>query len=215
MDRYKASSLRSYNDRLPERYDDRLLARVFPVGVMDEFVLAELRGELPSLRILDVGCATGRLLGRLAAAGGRQLAGSDLAPRIIEVARAKLATTCGEVELQSADAETALPWPSSRFDAVTLTGVLHHFSRPAAALAEIRRVLRPDGRLILVDPCFLVPLRLIFNLALRIHPHEGDYRFYSAAAAGRLLEQGGFEVLERLRLNWCFYGIVGMKMGHA
>ncbi|MFH1311968.1 MAG: class I SAM-dependent methyltransferase [Candidatus Eisenbacteria bacterium] len=210
-DRYKASSFEAYNVKLPERYDTSLAVRFLRVSVMDDFVLDELDSEVASLGILDVGCATGRLLNRLAAAGARTLAGSDLAPRILEVARAKMMDRGVEADLRSADAEGSLPWSTDSFDVVTLTGVLHHFFRPRRALAEIRRVLRPGGRLIVCDACFFSPVREIFNLCLRVQPHEGDYHFYAVQQAGDLLTECRWDVVSCQRLGWWSYGVVGVN----
>lgn len=207
-DRYKASSLKAYNDRLPDRYDTAIALRVLRVSVMDDFVIGELGSDPSSLAVLDVGCATGRLLERLALAGVRSLAGSDLAPRIVEVARAKLRRRGFEADLRAADAESELPWPADSFDTVTLTGVLHHFVRPGSAFAEMERVLRPGGRLIVADACFFPPVREFFNLCLRLRPHEGDYHFYTVRQAADLLTDFGWDVVRCRRLNWWSYGVV-------
>ncbi len=210
-DRYKASSFRAYNVKLPDRYDTAIAARILRLAVMDDFVLDELGPNVSTLRILDVGCATGRLLDRLAAAGARSLAGSDLAPRIVDVARAKLADRGIEADLRPADAESELPWPPGSFDVVTSTGVLHHFMRPEAALAEIERVLRPGGRLVMSDACFFPPARELMNLCLLVHPHEGDYHFHTARQAADLLTESGWDVVRCRRLNWWSYGVVGLS----
>ena len=201
-DRYKASSYRSYNDKMLSRYDTCLWQRFCQTALWDRTVVEELLTSNGRLRILDVGCATGRLLEQLTTAGATELAGIDLAPRIVEVARQKLAKTGVAVELQSGDAEDSLPWDADAFDAVTLTGVLHHFYRPRDALVEIRRILRPGGRLLVVDPCFFPPLRQIFNLALRIAPHAGDFHFYSPHEAAELLAAAGLEIKGTCRVGW-------------
>ena len=54
------------------------------------------------------------------------------------------------VELRRGDLE-ALPIDDARLDAVTVALVLHHLSEPAHALAEVRRVLKPGGRLLIID----------------------------------------------------------------
>jgi ubiquinone/menaquinone biosynthesis C-methylase UbiE len=203
LDRYKASSYRAYNYKLPARYDSMLAVRLFRLSLWDQAVVEEIGPEIRSLAILDVGCATGRLLAALARAGSVRLAGVDLAPKILEVAEAKLAMLNARVDLRPADVESGLPWPAESFDLVTLTGVLHHLYRPGDALREIRRVLRPDGRLLLIDPGFFTPVRQLFNLYLRLVPHDGDYRFYTRAGAIALLADAGFRcVRERSLWPW-------------
>jgi ubiquinone/menaquinone biosynthesis C-methylase UbiE len=204
-DRYKASSYRSYNFKMPSRYDTCIWMKFCQTALWDRALVQELRLHISSLRILDVGCATGRFLKRLAEAGATELFGADLAPRILEVAREKLSRTGASVELRTADAEDSLPWDGDSFDAVTLTGVLHHFFRPRDALAEVRRVLRPGGRLLLIDPCFFPPVRQILNVALRVTPHDGDFHFYSPREAADLLTDIGFELRRTRRVGlWAF-----------
>jgi ubiquinone/menaquinone biosynthesis C-methylase UbiE len=191
-DRYKASSYDAYNVRLPERYDASRWMWFCQAPLLDRTIIEELQPSVGSLDILDVGCATGRLLAKLAAAGAHRLSGTDLAPRILEVARGKLAAQGADADLRSADAEDALPWRADSFDVVTLVGVLHHFYRPHEALREIHRVLRSSGRLVVVDPCFFSPIRQVLNLWMRVAPHDGDYRFYAPKRAAALLESADF-----------------------
>ena len=208
FDRYKASSYRSYNFAMPASYDRCIWLRLCQVALWDRTMVRSLGSDLGSLRILDVGCATGRLLEQLAEAGATRLSGTDLAPRILEVAHNRLSETGIEVELKAADAEDRLPWERGSFDAVTLTGVLHHFFRPRDALAEILRVLHPGGRLLIIDPCYFPPLRQLINLALRIAPHAGDFHFYSPEEAVALLSASGFEVEPARRVGtWAFLAI--------
>ena len=207
-DRYKASSFRAYNDKLPDRYDTSIAVRFFRPSTMDDFVLDALGQDVAALAILDVGCATGRLLERLAEAGARELAGSDLAPRILNVARRKLARFDFECDLRSADAETSLPWPAETFDAVVLTGVVHHFCNTQDAFREISRVIRPRGRLIVADACFFPPMRELFNLCLRVRPHEGDCYFHTGRQLREALSKDGWKVSRCKRLNLWFFGIV-------
>ncbi len=210
-DRYKMSSYRAYNFKLPNRYDSAIAVKICRVGVMDNAVLEEVGAELPSLSVLDVGCATGRLLCRLAEKGARKLAGCDLAPRILDTAREKLARYNQNVELRPADCEDVLPWESESFDVVTLTGVLHHFSNPKAALSEIRRVLRKSGRLIVVEAGFFTPVRQLFNLFLKLHPHEGDYHFYTCSEAKKLFLGSQWNKTSSRRLNPIFYILAAVK----
>jgi len=210
-DRYKRSSYRTYNYGRPETYDTCIWLKALQVTRWDEALLAEIGPQIPTLRILDVGCATGRQLLRLGQAGANQLTGLDLAPRIVEVAGHQLAAAGLTADLKSGDAEERLPWPDSSFDVVCLSGVLHHFFRPQDALAEIARVLVPQGRLIMLEPWFVTPLRQIFNLYLRIFPSAGDCRFRSPRAADKLLVNAGWNTLHWRRVGLWGFLWVGHK----
>ena len=114
-------------------------------------------------------------------------------------------------ELRTADAEDSLPWADDFFDTITLTGVLHHFFRPRDALAEIRRVLSPGGRLLIIDPCFVPLVRQVLNLALRVAPHDGDFHFYSAKKAASLVADLGFDVRRTRRVGlWAYLADVSL-----
>ena len=205
-DRYKASSYRSYNFKMPARYDRCFWMKFCQIPLWDKTIVQELSPEISSIRILDVGCATGRLIEQLAEAGAKDLFGIDLAPRILEVARQRMSGFGISAAFAAADAEDVLPWDDDFFDVVTLTGVLHHFFRPKDALTEIRRVLRPGGRLLIIDPCFFPPVREILNLILRAVPHDGDFRFYSPKRAEGLATDLGFEIQQTRRLGlWAFF----------
>jgi len=209
-DRYKASSYRSYNFKMPACYDACIWVKGWAPR-WDRTIVCELLPEISSTRILDVGCATGRLLLRLAEAGAKKLSGVDLAPRILEVAAEKLARTGISVELRAADAEDFLPWDDESFDVVTLVGVLHHFFRPKDALGEVRRVLRSGGRLLIMDPCFFTPVRQILNAAFYVSPHDGDYHFHSARQAVRLLADVGFTCVRKHRAGFGAFFAVALK----
>jgi ubiquinone/menaquinone biosynthesis C-methylase UbiE len=192
IDRYKANGLRAYNQKWPERYDSSAFIR-FWISGYDQTVVSAIDGLDRNSRILDVGCATGRLLGTLASAGFGNLAGVDIAERIVSVSKRRLEQIGVLAELRVADAETGLPWCSSSFDIVTVTGVFHHFFRPEMAIQEISRVLSPGGKVVIVDPWFPPIVRHIINIALRVKPHSGDYRFYSPRGIIALFNRNGLE----------------------
>jgi len=101
-------------------------------------------------RILDVGCGTGYLLGRLAARvpQAEVLAGIDAATAMIEVARAAAADDRLRFVTGTAG---RLPWPAAAFDLVVSTTSFDHWADQRAGLAECARVLAPGGCLVLAD----------------------------------------------------------------
>jgi SAM-dependent methyltransferase len=99
---------------------------------------------------LDVGCGQGhwtRLVARMLSADAR-IVGVDREPAWVEraatLADARTRFTCGEAE--------ALPFPDASFDLVTCQTLLIHVRDPGAVIAEMRRVLRPGGRVLLCEP---------------------------------------------------------------
>ena len=108
----------------------------------------------PGESVLDVGCGTGTLAiaaKRVAGAAGR-VHGIDASPEMIARAERKATKAGVEVVFQNALAQ-ALPFPDAQFDAVLSTVMLHHLTRKVReqAAAEMRRVLKPGGRVLAVD----------------------------------------------------------------
>lgn len=125
-------------DRLgyPRAYR-RLFARFLPETA---------KHEPQSLRVLDVGTGTGSFSLAFADAwgGAVELTGIDLSASMAEIAarrfaRAGIASTVVQGNV------TKLPFAAAQFDVVLVAHVLEHLQDPVAALAEIKRVLVPDG----------------------------------------------------------------------
>jgi len=111
-----------------------------------------VRGRAP-LDALDVGCGTGFLSLELAARGHR-VTGIDFAPQMLAEAQRKAATQEGlAVRFEEGDAE-ALRFSDASFDLVITRHVLWTLPHPEAAIDEWIRVLRPDGRLAIIDSQF-------------------------------------------------------------
>lgn len=179
------------------------------VDLLDEAVLGEISSYDSSIRILDIGCATGRLLYKLAERGFTNLSGVDLAPRIIEVAHKKLSPFKINLNLKTADSEDHLPWPDNSFDVITLTGVIHHFYRLHDALQEASRVLDKSGKLIIWDPWFQAIIRQIVNSWLYFFPHDGDYKFYTPKKVVGFLKEIGLKNIQYRRIGFWTYIITG------
>lgn len=112
-------------------------------------IMALTDGGRAPLEALDVGCGTGFLSLELAARGHR-VTGIDLAPAMLEKARRKATEAGYDVRFQEGDAEQA-PFPAASFDLVVSRHVLWTLSHPEAAIDDWIRVLRPGGRLVVID----------------------------------------------------------------
>jgi ubiquinone/menaquinone biosynthesis C-methylase UbiE len=106
-------------------------------------LLTPLRGDE---RALDVGCGAGALAYALAPLVG-EVVGVDSSEDLVDVAREHAPPGCTFVV---GDAE-ALPFPYGDFDLVGCLRVLHHVRRPELVVAEIARVTRPGGTILLAD----------------------------------------------------------------
>ena len=161
--------------------------------------------------ILDIGCGTGRALLILGKRRPALLAGIDISPRAVDVARDRLSGH--NVDLRVGDAETALPWPDETFDVATMTAAIHHFPHPERVVGHAFRVLKPDGRLIIADPFFFFPILQMENLLLRIYPLNGDLHFFSRGGLRRLVERCGFRTVAQRHAAFLARYTVALKRG--
>jgi len=110
----------------------------------------------PGARLLDAGCGTGADATNLAHDVGSagSVVGVDLSARMTAEARRRTADYSLSLPLPVAFARaslTALPFATAAFDACRAERVLHHLEDPTAALAELVRVTRPGGRVVVMD----------------------------------------------------------------
>lgn len=107
--------------------------------------MINLAGDVNGHRVLDAGCGSGPLSAGLRAKGAT-VVGFDSSPAMIQLARERLGPTA---DLRVADLGQPLTFDDNAFDDVVASLVLHYLKDWKAPLAELRRVLKPGGRLIL------------------------------------------------------------------
>jgi ubiquinone/menaquinone biosynthesis C-methylase UbiE len=193
LDRQRLAAVRAARHEQAARYFAAQAPRWDHMRTLDldetrsEAALLELFGERPPKSLLDIGTGTGRILQLMAPRIGFGL-GVDLSREMLAVARANL----DRISLRNCQVRHGdmyhLPLPDGSFDAATLHNVLRFADDPGAALAEAARVLRPGGRLVVVD---LAPHRLEFLREQHAHRRLGfaDVEIEEwFAAAGLALE---------------------------
>jgi SAM-dependent methyltransferase len=142
-------------------------------------LLAERLERGAALRVLDVGCGTGGVLGGL---GPRSHAvGVDRSPAALAYCRRR-----GLVHLACADGGQ-LPFGPGTFDVVLLLDVLEHYADEGALLADVRRLLAPGGMLLVSVPAF----GFLWSAHDEVLHHV---RRYTARRLQRVLEAAGFAV---------------------
>ncbi len=128
--------------------------------------ILDLAGDVAGRRILDAGCGSGPVSAQLRDRGAI-VTGFDRSAKMLELARQRLGPSA---DLRVADLGSPLPYPDGAFDDVVAALVLHYLEDWTVPLAELRRVLKPGGRLIaVVDHPFAV------NLIHREAGREPDY----------------------------------------
>lgn len=144
----------------------------------------------PGVRVLELGCGSGEFTRRLAATGARLVA-LDLSAELL--ARARGRTPPPGARFLRGNAMT-LPFRDESVDVVCGCSVLHHLD-VETALREVRRVLRPGGRLLFSEPNLLNPQVLLMFACGPLRPYFGvspDEMAFTRGRASRLLRRAGF-----------------------
>lgn len=156
----------------------------------------------PTDRVLDVACGTGefeRLI--LKENPAQPMVGVDVSDEMLTIARQKL-QPYSNVRFQHASA-AALPFPDASFDTVISANAFHYFDDPNVALQEMKRVLKPNGNLIILDWCkdFLV-CRICDWVLQRVDPvHQ---QCYAQAEFHQLLSCAGFCIQQSSTVRFGF-----------
>jgi len=180
----RAASADQYFSRVAEEWD-QLRALHYSEADIEKAVLAAA-GAGPFDLVVDFGTGTGRML-TLFSGRARRVEGIDLSHQMLTVARSNLETSnIVNASVRHGDA-TSAPYPDHSASIVIIHQVLHFLDDPARALNEAARVLKPGGRLIVVD---FAPHTLEHLRSEHAHRHLG----VSEADFQRWAEKAGLSV---------------------
>jgi SAM-dependent methyltransferase len=156
---------------------------------LDGAVLRALIPRMKGRRLLDVGCGFGHFLARAREGWGLEVAGCELSPEAAARARADFGLEVIVGTLGEAGCE------AGRFDAVTYLDVLEHIADPGKELAEVRRVLTPEGVIALLTPNAACAGLLGKRRWSGFRQSFEHLNYFSRRSLGRALSGAGFEVV--------------------
>ncbi|MBN1344234.1 MAG: methyltransferase domain-containing protein [Phycisphaerae bacterium] len=163
----------------------------------------------PLYDMLDVGCGSGTLVSLIAATDLplRRLVALDYAEQMCRVAREKARKhECDHILYVNADSEH-LPFPDESFDVITCSNSFHHYPHQQEVIVEMRRILRPQGRLMLIDGFRdNVVGWFVFDVcigAVEKHVHHVPW-----STVNRFFREAGFRQVTHRKFNWWFPGLL-------
>lgn len=203
----KKDIAKKYFDKWAHTYDRSILQHVifktshrmlFKEIAVHNFINKIKGDNRQKLKILDVGCGTGELAHRIISHFRKtEVHGIDISKTMIEKAKAKRKSS--NIKFKTGDVEN-LPYKDKSFDIITCSHSFHHYPDKNKALQEMHRVLRPNGRLMIIDGCRDVFFgRIIFNIVEKIEKHvyhlfDKEFRF--------LFKKTGFNNIVQKRFNF-------------
>ncbi|NIA07820.1 MAG: methyltransferase domain-containing protein [Actinobacteria bacterium] len=164
-------------------------------GMILKKLLKKAGSNTSTFRILDIGCGTGTFLaGCLATGLDIEATGLDLSFSMIHKAKSKadsIKTGKTTISFLVGDAEQ-LPFENGYFDMVSCSNSFHHYPQQSQAVREMRRVLKSDGELIIIDGYRDDPLGYLIYEVLTV-AIEKDIGYCSRRRFMKLLKEAGFK----------------------
>jgi len=162
-------------------------------------------------KVLDVGCATARLAGRLRSEKGCFIVGIEKDRCAAEIAR----DNCDQLIVGDIETLDTIPFPENFFDIIVFGDVLEHLHFPKIVLSRLRKYLSDDGYIIASIPNvanWRVRFQLFFG---RFEYTDGGLldrnhvRFYTLKTARRLIEESGFNIVRITNYNKLILKLLG------
>jgi len=144
-------------------------------------------GDLSAARVLDLGCFDGNHLSEWMAATSREYHGIDLSADAVARLEARFRLQGLARARAYVQDLLANEWPTGHFDAIYAYSVLHHFADLDVALDELRRLLRPGGVMVALDPLQTEPFNRAIRALYRPVQSDRDWEFPFTRAALRAI----------------------------
>jgi ubiquinone/menaquinone biosynthesis C-methylase UbiE len=192
------AKVRQQYDRLAAIYDQRWRRYVTrTLKFLQDWVQLS-----PTETVLDIACGTGEFERMILTEHPTQsMMGVDISEQMLAIAQQKFCTSAN-VLFQIANV-CALPFADDSFDVVVSASAFHYFEHPEAALQEMKRVLKPNGRLVILDWCKDFLTCRICDIVLKI-VDPAHRQCYTQAEFYHLLTTTEFKVErgEKVRFSW-------------
>jgi ubiquinone/menaquinone biosynthesis C-methylase UbiE len=165
----------------------------------------------PTDKVLDVACGTGEFEQLIFTEHSEQnMVGVDISEKMLAIAQQKL-QAYPNVKLSLASA-VDLPFADQSFDVIVSASAFHYFENPAIALAEMKRVLKPNGKIIILDWCKDYLLCRICDLILKV-TDPAYQQCYTQPEFHNFLTTSGFDITRATKVR---FGLVwGMMVATA
>lgn len=167
-------------------------------------VIYKILKRAKSQRVLDVGCGLGKVTVHLSKKG-LDVSGIDVSSRLISLAREKAAKNKVKVYFEVSRLEEFDP--KEKFDAVLFAGVLEHIEDDVGMMREAKRLLKPDGKIVITDkPTF----NCLFN---KRDQRIGHLRRYTKKMLRAKLENAGYSNIRMKYYNFLMiFGNIYLKI---
>lgn len=152
----------------------------------------------PNKRVLDVGCATGRIAEKLTKEKKCTVVGIEVNKAMVKIAKKR----CSKVIMANVELLKSINFPEKYFDIILFADVLEHCRNSGEILRNLRRYLSDDGYILVSIPNVAnweIRLRLLlgkFDYKGGTILDDGHLRFFTLSSIKKLVEESGYKVIE-------------------
>jgi methionine biosynthesis protein MetW len=194
VQKVKAQILRNNTSWLANHDPDELYSRFLHTRRVNQILdfTKDIRGT-----VLDIGCFDGSIAEKIQRQGGKRVIGTDRLKKALELAAAR------GIQVILADVDdTTIQFCDNYFDCVVMGEILDYVFDPDAVIEDVRRVMKPGGKLIITVPNLASirnRIRLLFGFppyALAVSPQHGYWRYFTFGTLSELLSSHSFKILK-------------------